>query len=164
MAALQRYLHTFNLRFMRFCEFTRKSTSVQQFASKCYRIRELRSVETALPKDNKLLPLRPVFAVAFWGVLRVGAAFTPGFIARRSCPSKIISEKKLVGSVLLCWYEMKRLVDVTQDPTLTEAPSRRSSDFAALTPAHFLSGRSIHQFPEPSQPSRSVPLSEKDGT
>ncbi|GFY40536.1 integrase catalytic domain-containing protein [Trichonephila inaurata madagascariensis] len=35
------------------------------------------------------------------------------------------------------------------------------SDFNALTPAHFLVGGPIHQFPEPSQPSRSVALSER---
>ncbi|GFX67857.1 integrase catalytic domain-containing protein [Trichonephila clavipes] len=35
------------------------------------------------------------------------------------------------------------------------------SDFNALTPAHFLVGGPIHQFPEPSQPSRSVGLSER---
>ncbi|GFY44373.1 integrase catalytic domain-containing protein [Trichonephila inaurata madagascariensis] len=43
---------------------------------------------------------------------------------------------------------------------LTEL-SPDSSDFNALTPAHFLVGGPIHQFPEPSPPSRSVALSEK---
>ncbi|GFY56263.1 reverse transcriptase domain-containing protein [Trichonephila inaurata madagascariensis] len=36
-----------------------------------------------------------------------------------------------------------------------------TSDFNALTPAHFLVGGPIHQFPEPSQTSRSVALSER---
>ncbi|GFY45717.1 pro-Pol polyprotein [Trichonephila inaurata madagascariensis] len=45
----------------------------------------------------------------------------------------------------------KPLTELSPDP----------SDFNALTPAHFLVGGPIHQFPEPSQPSRSVGLYER---
>ncbi|GFX55639.1 integrase catalytic domain-containing protein [Trichonephila clavipes] len=111
------------------------------------------------------------------------------FIAR-SCPSKIISDngsnfkgasshlRKLVD---LCLQEEVQIFFLSKELSglsflhiphtleieaclnsrpLTEL-SPDPSDFTALTPAHFLVGGPIHQFPEPSQPSRSVALSER---
>ncbi|GFT95538.1 hypothetical protein TNCV_2279941 [Trichonephila clavipes] len=53
------------------------------------------------------------------------------------------------------------LLPKSHEFTRERALSRSPSDFTALTPAHFLVGGPIHQFPEPSQPSRSVGLSER---
>ncbi|GFT40049.1 reverse transcriptase domain-containing protein [Trichonephila clavipes] len=202
-----------------------------------------------LPKDNKLLPLN-LFCDSE-GVLRVGGRLSRNtrlsydqkhpmllpksyeftrklllrrFIARRSCPSKIISDngsnfkgasshlRKLVdlclqeevqnflslkgiewsfippytphfgglwesaiksakqllikatNSVLLNFEECSTLL-IQIEVCLNSRPltelSPDPSDFTALTPAHFLVGGPIHQFPEPSQPSRSVGLSER---
>ncbi|GFT47211.1 integrase catalytic domain-containing protein [Trichonephila clavipes] len=120
------------------------------------------------------------------------------FIARRSCPSKIISDngsnfkgasshlRKLVD--LCLQEEVQKFLSLKQiewsfippytphfgecstllvqiEACLNSRPltelSPDPSDFNALTPAHFLVGGPIHQFPEPSQPSRSVGLSER---
>ncbi|GFS57833.1 integrase catalytic domain-containing protein [Trichonephila clavipes] len=110
------------------------------------------------------------------------------FIARRSCPSKIISDngsnfkgasshlRKLVDLCLqeevqnflslkgIEWSFIPPYTPHFERLVLTQDLSQSSpdpSDFTALTPAHFLVGGPIHQFPEPSQPSRSVPLSER---
>ncbi|GFW80778.1 integrase catalytic domain-containing protein [Trichonephila clavipes] len=104
------------------------------------------------------------------------------FIARRSCPSKIISDngsnfkgasshlRKLVD---LCLQEeiqnflSLKGIEWSFIPPYTphfgglwEALSR-SFRLQRIDPAHFLVGGPIHQFPEPSQPSRSVGLSER---
>ncbi|GFX02235.1 integrase catalytic domain-containing protein [Trichonephila clavipes] len=119
------------------------------------------------------------------------------FIARRSCPSKIISDngsnfkgawshpRKLVDLCLQeevqnflslkgiecsfnppytphfgVFYPIDKIEACLNSRPLTEL-SPDPSDFNAFTPAHFLVGGPIHQFPELSQPSRSVGLSER---
>ncbi|GFV78101.1 reverse transcriptase domain-containing protein [Trichonephila clavipes] len=71
---------------------------------------------------------------------------------------------KATNSVLLNFEECSTLL-IQIEACLNSRPltelSPDPSDFTALTPAHFLVGGPIHQFPEPSQPSRSVPLSER---
>ncbi|GFY34669.1 uncharacterized protein TNCV_1373601 [Trichonephila clavipes] len=108
------------------------------------------------------------------------------FIARRSCPSKLISDNgsnfkgassHLRKLVELCLQEVQNFLSLKEIEwyfippytphfgglwrlVLTQDLSQSSlqispSDFNALTPAHFLVGGPIHQFPESSQPSRS---------
>ncbi|GFU46500.1 integrase catalytic domain-containing protein [Trichonephila clavipes] len=112
----------------------------------------------------------------------ISSCFLRRFIARRSCPSKIISDngsnfkgasshlRKLVDLFLQEVQNFLSLKGIEWSfiPPYTphfgglwEALSRSPSDFTALTPAHYLVGGPIHQFPEPSQPSRSVGLSER---
>ncbi|GFX76188.1 integrase catalytic domain-containing protein [Trichonephila clavipes] len=97
------------------------------------------------------------------------------FIARRSSPSKIISDNgsNFKGTS----SHLRKLVDLCLQEEVQNFLSLKGiewsfippytphfgdpSDFTALTPAHFLVGGPIHQFPEPSQPSRSVDLSER---
>ncbi|GFU25543.1 integrase catalytic domain-containing protein [Trichonephila clavipes] len=71
---------------------------------------------------------------------------------------------KATNSVLLNFEECSTLL-IQIEACLNSRPltelSPYPSDFTALTPAHFLVGGPIHQFPEPSQPSRSVGLSER---
>ncbi|GFW69797.1 integrase catalytic domain-containing protein [Trichonephila clavipes] len=71
---------------------------------------------------------------------------------------------KATNSVLLNFEECSTLL-IQIEACLNSRPltelSPDPSDFTALTPAHFLVGGPIHQFPEASQPSRSVPLSER---
>ncbi|GFY26312.1 integrase catalytic domain-containing protein [Trichonephila clavipes] len=71
---------------------------------------------------------------------------------------------KATNSVLLNFEECSTLL-IQIEACLNSRPltelSPDPSDFTALTPAHFLVGCPIHQFPEPSQPSRSVGLSER---
>ncbi|GFX66181.1 integrase catalytic domain-containing protein [Trichonephila clavipes] len=71
---------------------------------------------------------------------------------------------KATNSVLLNFEECSTLL-IQIEACLNSRPltelSPDPSDFTALTPAHFLVGGPIHQFPEPSQPSRSVALSER---
>ncbi|GFY56635.1 DUF1758 domain-containing protein [Trichonephila inaurata madagascariensis] len=56
-----------------------------------------------------------------------------------------------VVTIIAACLNSRPLTELSPDP----------SDFNALIPAHFLVGGPIHQFPEPSQPSRSVGLSER---
>ncbi|GFV72336.1 DUF5641 domain-containing protein [Trichonephila clavipes] len=91
-----------------------------------------------LPKDNKLLPWN-LFCDSE-GVLRVG-----GRLSRNTRLS----------------YDQKHPMLLPKSHEFTRKLSPDPSDFTALTPAHFLVGGPIHQFPEPSQPSRSVALSER---
>ncbi|GFX50988.1 integrase catalytic domain-containing protein [Trichonephila clavipes] len=82
--------------------------------------------------------------------------------------SAIKSAKKLLikatNFLLLNFEECSSLL-IQIETCLNSRPltelSPDPSDFNALTPAHFLVGGPIHQFPEPSQPSRSVGLSER---
>ncbi|GFY32210.1 integrase catalytic domain-containing protein [Trichonephila clavipes] len=71
---------------------------------------------------------------------------------------------KATNSVLLNFEECSTLL-IQIEACLNSRPltelSPDPSDFTALTPAYFLVGGPIHQFPEPSQPSRSVGLSER---
>ncbi|GFU48670.1 integrase catalytic domain-containing protein [Trichonephila clavipes] len=71
---------------------------------------------------------------------------------------------KATNSVLLNFEECSTLL-IQIEACLNSRPltelSPDPSDFTALTPAHSLVGGPIHQFPEPSQPSRSVALSER---
>ncbi|GFY08244.1 uncharacterized protein TNCV_1356521 [Trichonephila clavipes] len=75
------------------------------------------------------------------------------FIARRSCPRKSsrIMDPILKALRIEACLNSRPLTELSPDP----------SEFNALTPAHFFVGGPIHQFPEPSQPSRSVGLSER---
>ncbi|GFX82937.1 integrase catalytic domain-containing protein [Trichonephila clavipes] len=98
-----------------------------------------------LPKDKKLLPLN-LFCDSE-GVLRVG-----GRLSRNTRLSYDQKHPMLLPKSHE--FTRKRLV-------LTQDLSPDPSDFTALSPAHFLVGGPIHQFPEPSQPSRSVGLSER---
>ncbi|GFV96029.1 integrase catalytic domain-containing protein [Trichonephila clavipes] len=59
-----------------------------------------------------------------------------------------------------CSTLLIQIVACINSRSLTEL-SPDPSDFNALTPAHFLVGSPIHQFPQPFQPSRSVGLSER---
>ncbi|GFW79239.1 integrase catalytic domain-containing protein [Trichonephila clavipes] len=87
------------------------------------------------------------------------------FIARRSCPSKIISDNGSNFKGASSHLKEARGFMSARNACLNSRPltelSSYPSDFNALTPAHFLVGGPIHQFPEPSQPSRSVGLSER---
>ncbi|GFS58785.1 integrase catalytic domain-containing protein [Trichonephila clavipes] len=71
---------------------------------------------------------------------------------------------KATNSVLLNFEECSTLL-IQIEACLNSRPltelSPDPSDFNALTPAHFLVGGHIRQFPEPSQPSRSVGHSER---
>ncbi|GFX09681.1 integrase catalytic domain-containing protein [Trichonephila clavipes] len=71
---------------------------------------------------------------------------------------------KATNSVLLNFEECCSTLLIQIEACLNSRPltelSPDPSDFTALTPAHFLVGGPIHQFSEPSQPSRSVGLSE----
>ncbi|GFY68663.1 hypothetical protein TNIN_172781 [Trichonephila inaurata madagascariensis] len=62
----------------------------------------------------------------------------------------ILHTLEVCGEIEAC-LNSRHLTELSPDPT----------DFNALTPAHFLVGGPIHQFPEPSLPSRSVALSER---
>ncbi|GFY40722.1 hypothetical protein TNIN_116311 [Trichonephila inaurata madagascariensis] len=90
-----------------------------------------------------------------------------------SFPDNALKEKKSVVGMCcqncaftrIYWteyrlYKIEASCLLTLQDLLTEL-SPDPSDFNALTPAHFLVGGPIHQFSEPSQPSRSVALSEK---
>ncbi|GFW09170.1 integrase catalytic domain-containing protein [Trichonephila clavipes] len=71
---------------------------------------------------------------------------------------------KATNSVLLNFEECSTLL-IQIEACLHSRPltelSPDPSDFTALTPVHFLVGGPIQQFPKPSQPSRSVGLSER---
>ncbi|GFY46641.1 integrase catalytic domain-containing protein [Trichonephila inaurata madagascariensis] len=103
-----------------------------------------------LPKDNKLLPLN-LFCDSE-GVLRVG-----GRLSRNTCLSYDQKHPMLLPKN----HEFTRKIEACLNSGLLTELSPDPSDFNALTPAYFLVGGPIHQFPEPSQNSRSVGLSER---
>ncbi|GFY52154.1 integrase catalytic domain-containing protein [Trichonephila inaurata madagascariensis] len=70
-----------------------------------------------------------------------------GSSSHREKARGVVSARKEIEACL----NSRPLTELSPDP----------SDFNALTPARFLVGGPIHQFPEPSQPSRSVALSER---
>ncbi|GFX07736.1 pro-Pol polyprotein [Trichonephila clavipes] len=80
------------------------------------------------------------------------------------------SSSQLMGDLPPIRFQQIRPFESTSldfaGPLTTKCAHKRKlspdpSDFTALTPAHFLVGCPIHQFPEPSHPSRSVGLSER---
>ncbi|GFY63522.1 integrase catalytic domain-containing protein [Trichonephila inaurata madagascariensis] len=103
-----------------------------------------------LPKDNKLLPLN-LFCDSE-GVLRVGGRLSRNtrLSYDQKHPMLLPKNHEFTRKIEAC-LNSRPLTELSPDP----------SDFNALTPAHFLVGGPIHQFPEPSQPSRSVALSER---
>ncbi|GFY67244.1 DUF5641 domain-containing protein [Trichonephila inaurata madagascariensis] len=103
-----------------------------------------------LPKDNKLLPLN-LFCDSE-GVLRVGGRLSRNtrLSYDQKHPMFLPKNHEFTRKIEAC-LNSRPLTELSPDP----------SDFNALTPAHFLVGGPIHQFPEPSQPSRSVALSER---
>ncbi|GFY38534.1 integrase catalytic domain-containing protein [Trichonephila inaurata madagascariensis] len=103
-----------------------------------------------LPKDNKLLPLN-LFCDSE-GVLRVGGRLSRNtrLSYDQKHPMLLPKNHEFTRKIEAC-LNSRPLTELSPDP----------SDFNALAPAHFLVGGPIHQFPEPSQPSRSVALSER---
>ncbi|GFX58964.1 integrase catalytic domain-containing protein [Trichonephila clavipes] len=103
-----------------------------------------------LPKDNKLLPLN-LFCDSE-GVLRVGGRLSRNtrLSYDQKHPMLLPKNHEFTRKIEAC-LNSRPLTELSPDP----------SDFTALTPAHFLVGGPIHQFPETSQLSRSVPLSER---
>ncbi|GFS36550.1 uncharacterized protein TNIN_389231 [Trichonephila inaurata madagascariensis] len=106
----------------------------------------------------------------FLSVKRIEWSFIPPYTPHFGglWESAIKSAKQLLlkatNSVLLNFEECSTLL-IQIEACLNSRPltelSPDPSDFNALTPAHFLVGGPIHQFPEPSEPSRSVALSER---
>ncbi|GFY08243.1 integrase catalytic domain-containing protein [Trichonephila clavipes] len=144
-----------------------------------------------LPKDNKLLPLNLFCdsegVLRVGGRLPRNTRLSYDqkhpmllpksheFTRKKVLSEKIISDngsnfkgasshlRKLVDLCLQEEVQIPHTLEIEaclNSRPLTEL-SPDPSEFNALTPAHFFVGGPIHQFPEPSQPSRSVGLSER---
>ncbi|GFY54108.1 integrase catalytic domain-containing protein [Trichonephila inaurata madagascariensis] len=85
---------------------------------------------------------------------------TFGYLKSSELHTAVVTIVRLIQQQAEFPNEIKYRVRLVLTQDLTEL-SRSVRPLNALTPAHLLVGGPIHQFPEPSQPSRSVALSER---